>query len=201
MDSNIIDDSRRAPGWHAHGDDPSSMRWWSGTEWVGHPTPISPSMAMVVEPRAAPDAVRAVGRRLRGFEWLALTVITLSSALQWLASTAVSIYPGLSLSLMVIAQLAVIVIFAVLVVVLAFVDRHALLRSGQPSAASGFWVLLSPIAYLAARAVHGKRHAGRGWFPFWFYLVSSVVITWIITAELAILVLPQLQAHLQSAFR
>ncbi|WP_150308029.1 hypothetical protein [Planctomonas psychrotolerans] len=36
--------SALAPGWYETVEDPFSVRWWSGNDWVGQPVPLVPAM-------------------------------------------------------------------------------------------------------------------------------------------------------------
>ena len=59
---------------------------------------------------------------------------------------------------------------------MAFADRAALGNGGNDSAASPWWTLLTPLAYLIARARHVRLYATGGW---------ASVVWWIIAAILA----------------
>ena len=67
------------------------------------------------------------------------------------------------------------VLICLVTIFLAFYDSHLLRKFVQPTAASGWWILLTPIAYLAARAVHTRRHQSKGWWYFSIYLTTFVI--------------------------
>jgi ribonuclease E len=56
-------------------------------------------------------------------------------------------------------------VFAIAGVALAVTDRKQLTLRSHQAAASPAWILLTPLAYLVARAANTKRQAGRGWAP------------------------------------
>lgn len=66
---------------------------------------------------------------------------------------------------------------AVLWVVLgAVADYRRLGALGHEFRPSILWILLGPLMYLVARAIHVYRTAGRGVAPTWVYLVLSIVV-------------------------
>ncbi|UYN84034.1 MAG: DUF2510 domain-containing protein [Microcella sp.] len=66
---------------------------------------------------------------------------------------------------------------AVLWVVLgAVADYRRLGALGHEYRPSILWILLGPLMYLVARAIHVYRTAGRGVAPTWVYLVLSIVV-------------------------
>jgi hypothetical protein len=82
--------------------------------------------------------------------------------------------------------LALVVLFAT--VVLAVSDRRMLVLADHTRTASPAWVLLTPPAYLLARAVRTHEQAGRGWVPF------IVALPVLLVAGAIILVMPVLTA-------
>jgi len=64
-------------------------------------------------------------------------------------------------------------VFAIAGIALAATDRRQLTMRSHQSAASPAWILLTPLAYLIARAANTKRQAGRGWAP----AVAFVLLT------------------------
>ena len=68
-------------------------------------------------------------------------------------------------------------IFALATIGLAIRDRRDLADSGHVKTASPAWVLLTPLAYLIARAVEVRRQAGRsgGALVVWLLIVAAIV--------------------------
>ena len=60
---------------------------------------------------------------------------------------------------------ALVFVFAIVGVGLAVNDRRQLTLRSHQATAPPAWVLLTPLAYLVARAATTKRQAGRGWAP------------------------------------
>jgi Protein of unknown function (DUF2510) len=58
---------------------------------------------------------------------------------------------------------------------LAFADRAGLLRGGNETAASPWWTLLTPLAYLIVRARHVQSYATGGWASvIWWCLAAAI---------------------------
>jgi hypothetical protein len=60
-------------------------------------------------------------------------------------------------------------------VVLAFSDRRALVRGGNDSAASPWWTLLTPLAYLIARARQVQFYATGGWASVLWWCIAAIL--------------------------
>ncbi|MDQ1542367.1 MAG: hypothetical protein QOK08_5 [Actinomycetota bacterium] len=58
---------------------------------------------------------------------------------------------------------------------LAFADRAGLLAGGNGSAASAWWMLLSPLAYLVARAQHVKLWEVGAWAPVVWWSLALII--------------------------
>jgi hypothetical protein len=52
-------------------------------------------------------------------------------------------------------------------------DRRGLLRGGNGSAASAWWILLSPLAYLIVRSIVVRRWDASAWAPLVWWVVAS----------------------------
>jgi hypothetical protein len=68
---------------------------------------------------------------------------------------------------------AALLAWVVIGVVLDFRRLGALGHDYRPSV---FWLLLSPLMYLIARAIHVQRTAGRGTAPTWVHVMLSIVV-------------------------
>lgn len=69
---------------------------------------------------------------------------------------------------------AALLAWVVIGVVLDFRRLGALGHDYRPSV---FWLLLSPLMYLIARAIHVQRTTGRGTAPTWVHVMLSIVVT------------------------
>jgi hypothetical protein len=74
-------------------------------------------------------------------------------------------------------------VFAMASLALAISDRRQLVQRDHQTTASPAWTLLTPLAYLVARAVRTRQQAGRGWAPTVVFLLlnaagaAAVVLT------------------------
>ena len=82
-------------------------------------------------------------------------------------------------------------VFAMASLALAISDRRQLVQRDHQTTASPAWTLLTPLAYLVARAVRTRQQAGRGWAPTVVFLLlnaagpAAVVLTPISLTEFA----------------
>ncbi|WP_411700725.1 DUF2510 domain-containing protein [Conyzicola sp.] len=74
-------------------------------------------------------------------------------------------------------QGALVFVFAIAGIALALQDRKQLTLRSHQDTASPAWILLTPLAYLVARAVHTSRQAGRGWAPALTFLLLTGAAT------------------------
>ena len=72
-------------------------------------------------------------------------------------------------------QLFVAVFVVLIAAALTMHDRKVLLAEAHPTAASSWWFLLSPLAYLIARGVHVRRSMKHGWAPVIIYIICSFI--------------------------
>jgi Protein of unknown function (DUF2510) len=177
-------------GWY---DDPSGgagSRWWDGAQWTGHireplmPAPLPPVAAPPTIPGPAPMQAAPVLQAHRigvGTEdtraawWIAFSPLWSIVGQAAVVATIMSILNnqlGAYIPTLVVTN---IVLWAA-VLGLAFLDRSKLQAEGNASAASPFWVLLTPLAYLIARAQHVRMYATGAW---------TVVVWWCIAMFLA----------------
>lgn len=72
-------------------------------------------------------------------------------------------------------QLAVAFVFFLWTAVLASHDKRRLLALGHRAAATPWWLLLTPLAYLIARTVCVRKQGGQGSAPMWVYILLSMI--------------------------
>jgi Protein of unknown function (DUF2510). len=83
-------------------------------------------------------------------------------------------------------QVAVGFIFFLWSAVLASRDKHHLLLSGHRKAATPWWLLLTPLAYLIARTVCIRKQGGHGSAPMWVYiLLSTIPVIFVVSVFIA----------------
>lgn len=165
----------RQAGWYTDSNEPTGLRWWSGTEWVGHPI-IETTLAAVPQNLGGVQDAKEPAHKRASNRMLLASVIAVSPLYVLIAWSLTSFDVTAGPSRLLVAALTPPGAVALLVIALAFVDRHLLRTAGHPAVASGFWILLTPIAYLSARAVNTTRHTGRGWKPFWAHLIVVLLI-------------------------
>jgi hypothetical protein len=172
-------------GWYPDPAGGAGKRWWDGSRWT-HNTqepeeaPALPTFGnyVPVEQRsftAAPVADAGVAYT-RASWWLSFspiwTVVPQVVVVESIMSVAsppaplASFVPGLAL--------LNIALWGVLLA-LAFADRIKLHSLGNDSAASPFWVLLTPLAYLIVRAQHVRLYAMGGWASVVWWCIAFVV--------------------------
>jgi hypothetical protein len=72
-------------------------------------------------------------------------------------------------------QAAVVLVFFLWTAVLASHDKRRLLILGHREAATPWWILLSPLAYLIARTVCVRKQGGQASAPMWVYILLSTI--------------------------
>lgn len=105
------------------------------------------------------------------------------------AAWAITVLPALTLALAVVlirfapefytpfTQGALAFVAAIAGIALAVGDRRQLVQRSHQRTASPAWILLTPLAYLVARAVNTKSQAGRGWAPAIVFVVLTAGAT------------------------
>lgn len=72
-------------------------------------------------------------------------------------------------------QVAVAFVFFLWTAVLASHDKRRLLTLGHRHAATPWWLLLTPLAYLIARTVCVRKQGSHGSAPMWVYILLSTI--------------------------
>jgi hypothetical protein len=181
-------------GWYSDPAGGSGKRWWDGSRWTENVRlPDAPPPAPVIGnyvPTVGASVGAPVGRDFRPTRQLPTAEIgtAYSRASWWLAGSPLWIsLPQVIVFAVVdalvtppvasVLQVAAIVnlLFWAILVGLAFADRAALLRGGNDSAASPWWTLLTPLAYLIARARHVGFYATGGWTSVIWWIVAAII--------------------------
>lgn len=159
------------PGWYPDPAGGEGKRWWDGAGWTTHlqeppaapPLPTFgnyvPAELRSVRPLPTADAGIAY---TRAAWWIAFSPIwsivpqaIIVESVNSVSATPISDFiPGLA---------ALNMIVWAFLVWLAFIDRTKLHSLGNNSAASPWWVLLTPLAYLIVRAQHVRLYATGAW--------------------------------------
>jgi Protein of unknown function (DUF2510) len=170
-------------GWYPDPAGGDGKRWWDGARWtenVQQPEapPPAPTFVNYVAPEfrpfiPLPTAEVGVGYTRASWWiagsplWVAVPQAVIVGILESLAPpTVASLLPGLAL----INLVALAILIA-----LAFADRAALLRGGNATVASPWWTLLTPLAYLIARARQVQLYATGGWASVVWWCIAAVL--------------------------
>lgn len=170
-------------GWYPDPAGGNGKRWWDGRSWtqnVQEPdTPqAAPSFGGFI-PAAdrpvtpLPTAEAGIGYT-RASWWIASSPlwVVVPQAAVFGALNALGPVPAESYELgtSLFTALALAILIA-----LAFADRAALRRGGNDTAASPWWMLLSSLAYLIARARQVQLYASGGWASVLWWVLAAVV--------------------------
>jgi Protein of unknown function (DUF2510) len=178
-------------GWYSDPAGGAGKRWWDGSRWTENirepetplPAPAvgnyAPGIGRYVPGEARPT--RALPHAEAGIAYTRTSWWLAGSPL-WISVPEVIVFAIIN-SLVAPAPSAIAIGFGLVnllawaaLVGMAFADRAALFAGGNDSAASPWWTLLTPLAYLIARARHVRLYATGGW---------ASVIWWIVAAILA----------------
>lgn len=111
--------------------------------------------------------------------WYALTPL-------WLTVVGVGVIVGVSQlgRTFALPGLLIDIVASLITIGLVRSDRNALIAGGHNTAASAWWWLLGPIAYLIARGIHVKRATGKGFAPLVAFFLSYVIVVAALAAVL-----------------
>jgi hypothetical protein len=183
-------------GWYSDPAGSIGTRWWDGTGWTDHlqaasqaaptftPAPITPpamTSPVVEKPyvpfqsatSVAPATVTGVAYT-RSVWWISFQPLwgLASQVILYSTITAFGPVPG---TLLVIGFVVLNLVLWGILVRLAFVDRAGLLAGGNGSAASAWWMLLSPLVYLVARAQQVKLWEAGAFAPILWWSLALIV--------------------------
>jgi hypothetical protein len=170
-------------GWYSDPAGGAGKRWWDGSTWTGNvqeveasPPPPTfgnyvPAELRPVAPRPAAEAGVAYTRASWWIAssplWVVVPLVVVVAIINTLAPLAV---PALILTVTAVAALALVILIR-----LAFADRSELISSGNDSAASPWWTLLTPLAYLIARARQVQLYATGGWATLVWWCLATIL--------------------------
>jgi hypothetical protein len=179
-------------GWYPDPAGSDGTRWWNGVAWTSNVqpafAPIAPVIPIFADDAASssrtdgayvpfqstPQGTPGVKRSLtytRSVWWISAEPIwTLVPQIVIVALVGLATPVSLTLGLAALNLVVWIVLIA-----LAYSDRAALLAGGNGSAASPWWLLLSPFAYMIARSIHVRRWDASGWVPLIWWILASIV--------------------------
>jgi hypothetical protein len=165
-------------GWYPDPAGGEGKRWWDGGAWThsvqepeATPAPASFSEFRPAIPLPAAEVGTAYTRESWWIAGSPLWVIVPQAALvQIFNSLAPLPIPSLILGISLFTLLAWLILIR-----LAFGDRSGLVRGGNNTAASPWWMLLTPLAYLIVRARQVQLYASGGWASvIWWCLAAFI---------------------------
>lgn len=160
----------RAEGWYADPVDSARQRWWDGVSWTSWArdahvtTTVSTPATSTTRVR---DSTTSIWWIATSPSWLALSSFAVFG-FSLASPMAGTLFSGLPL------------IFAAALFVLASRDRDLLRTRGCSTAASPFWMLLSPAGYLVMRWLALRQHSVGSSSPLIAFVLQSAILGGII---------------------
>jgi hypothetical protein len=168
-------------GWYPDPAGGAGKRWWDGARWtesvrLPEEPQLAPSFGNYVAAefrptRALPTAEAGIAYT-RASWWLAGSPLWIVVPQAFVVSTFDSLAPPPVSSLVLGLALLNLLAWAILVR-LAFADRAALFNGGNNTAASPWWTLLTPLAYLIVRARQVELYATGGWASVLWWCIAA----------------------------
>jgi hypothetical protein len=170
-------------GWYPDPAGGNGKRWWDGNVWthnVQEPevAPPPPSFGNYVSAEFRPTTPLPIAESGIGYTrsswWIAgsplWVVVPQAIVLGLFSSLAPLPVPSIVLGATLFTLLGWLITLR-----LAFADRAGLIRGGNQTAASPWWILLTPLAYLIVRARQAQLYASGGWASvIWWCLAAFV---------------------------
>ena len=170
-------------GWYPDPAGGAGKRWWDGTTWTANvqepeASPPPPAFGNYVPADLRPltplPTAEAGIAYTRASWWIAgsplWVVVPQVAVVQIFNSLAPLSVPSLVLAIALFTVLAWSILIG-----LAFSDRSGLINGGNNSAASPWWTLLTPLAYLIARARQIQLYATGGWASVVWWCLAAFV--------------------------
>jgi hypothetical protein len=171
------------PGWYADPAGGTGKRWWDGTVWTANVREAETSHAPSTFGTYVPDERRSMTplqtpergtAYTRASWWIAGSPLWVVLP-QVAAFDAVNSLLPLSPPILNVAIALFTAVDLVILLLLAFSDRRALIKGGNESSASPWWTLLTPLAYLIARARQIQFYAIGGWASVLWWCIAAVL--------------------------
>lgn len=204
--SHHMSDSVGAPttpaGWYKDPADATRLRWWDGTQWTSTvqnapvPAPSAQPAPVVSQAPDASGAGGAAGGAYVPFQRSAQIEqatnsrgLAYTGPMWWISAqpiwgvvtqvmlfALVTAFGSVPAAILVPGYLVLNLVLLAVLVGLAFADRSALLRGGNQSAASPWWMLLSPLVYLILRARQvALWESEGGWAAVLWWSIAAVL--------------------------
>jgi hypothetical protein len=170
-------------GWYPDPAGGNGKRWWDGTGWTHNVqapevAPPPPSFGNYVHAEFRPTIPLPIAESGIGYTrsswWIAGSplwiVVPQAIVLGLFSSLAPLPAPSIVLGATLFTVLGWLITLG-----LAFADRAGLIRGGNLTAASPWWILLTPLAYLIARARQVRLYASGGWASVIWWCIAAFV--------------------------
>jgi hypothetical protein len=183
-------------GWYSDPAGGTGKRWWDGATWTANvqepeaPPPL-PTFGNYVPADLRPGAPLPVAEAgiayTRASWWIAgspfWVVVPQVAVAQILTSlgppplptSTITVLPSLPAPTIMLAIALFTALALAILIGLAFSDRSALISGGNNSAASPWWTLLTPLAYLIVRARHVRLYATGGWASVIWWCIAAIL--------------------------
>jgi hypothetical protein len=179
-------------GWYTDPADPAGKRWWDGQRWTAdviapEPPPVSTfggaaplartenAYVPFASTHTIAPATTETGVAYTRAGWWICAHPFWGVATQAVAVTLLNFTGAPPAGELALGLVAVNIVFLGILIALAFADRAALLAGGNGSAASPWWMLLSPLGYLIARALEVRRWEVGGWASVIWWSVALIL--------------------------
>jgi hypothetical protein len=171
-------------GWYPDPAGSAAKRWWDGARWTDQlrepeAPPPPPSFGTFVPAALRPaeplPVVQPGIAYTRTSWWLAGSPIWIVVPQALVVGILDSLSPPPPVSGLIPGFVLVNLLAWAILVWLAFADRTALIIGGNNSAASPWWTLLTPLAYLIVRARQVQLYATGGWASVLWWCIAAFV--------------------------
>jgi len=168
-------------GWYPDPAGGDGKRWWDGAAWthnVQEPevAPAAPSFGNYVSAEFRPSIPLPTAEVGTGYTrsswWIAGSPIWVTAPQAAVLGILDSLAPA-PIPTIVLGVSLFTILGWLITVRLAFADRAGLIRGGNNSAASPWWVLLTPIVYLVMRAREVQLYATGGWASVMWWCIAA----------------------------
>jgi hypothetical protein len=170
-------------GWYPDPAGGAGKRWWDGSVWTANlqepeAPPPPPTFGNYVPAELRPTTPLAGAERgiayTRASWWIAGSPLWVVVPQVIVVETFNSLAP-LPVPTLVLAILLFTALAWVILIRLAFGDRSGLINGGNDTAASAWWTLLTPLAYLIARARQVQLYATGGWASVLWWCLAAII--------------------------
>ncbi|HEY4268395.1 MAG TPA: DUF2510 domain-containing protein [Galbitalea sp.] len=168
-------------GWYKDPADSARLRWWDGSQWTSTvqnaPLGRPAEAAYVPFQRSAQieQATNSPGLAYTRTMWWISAQPIWGVVTQVMLFALVTAFGSVPAAILVPGYLILNLALLAVLVGLAFADRRALLQGGNQSAASPWWMLLSPLVYLILRARQVALWEEGAWAAVLWWSIAAVL--------------------------